>query len=157
MEFQFDESTNYLYRTVHIHITKEQLDELKKSKDPIFVDGLISKILAQTEFGTVQLVKEYTVDLAQTIWSHVPSISNLWSITNDSDFIFNSLPRSRPILINFAVVILTYLLCRRYHINYLVVVFFGLTYFLYEYLDSECRNVSPIWFVYSFHKSKQFE
>lgn len=143
--FQFDESTNYLYRTVHIHITKEQLDELKKSKDPIFIDGLISKILAQTEFGTVQLVKEYTVDLAQTIWSHVPS---LWSIPNDSDFIFNSLPRSRPILINFAVVILTYLLCRRFHINYFVVVFFGFAYCLYEYLDAECHNVSQFWFVY---------
>lgn len=141
-KLQFDESTNYLYRTVHIHVTKDQLDELKKSKDPVFIDGLVSKILAQTEFGTVQLVKEYTVDLAQTIWSHMPSLSS------DGDFIFNSLPRSRPILINFAVVILSYLVCRRFHINYLVVAFFGLTYFLYEYLDAECHNVSPVRFVY---------
>lgn len=115
------------------------MDELKKSRDPIVIDGLISKILAQTEFGTVQLVKEFTVDIAQTIWEHMPS---LWSIPTDSDIIFNSLPRSRPIFINFAVIVLTYLVCRRFHINYLAVVFFGLTYFLYEYLDAECHNVS---------------
>lgn len=135
---QLDESTNYLYRTVHIHITQAQLDELRKSNDPIIIDGLISKILAQTEFGTIQLVKEYTVDMATTIWSHLPS----FKIPTDSEFIFNTLPRSRPIFINFAVIVLTYFLCRRFHINYFVVVFFGLAYCLYEYLDAECHKVS---------------
>lgn len=121
-------------------MTEEQMDALKKAHDPVVIDGLLSKILAQTEFGTVQLIKEYTMDIATTIWSHVPS----WSIPTDSDIIFNSLPRSRPIFINFAVVILTYLLCRRFHINYLVVVLFGLLYCLYEYLDAECHNVSRL-------------
>lgn len=116
------------------------MDELHSAHDPMIIDGLLSKILAQTEFGTMQLVKEYTVDIATTIWNHLPPFQ--WTIPTDSEHIFNSLPRSRPIFINFAIVILTYLLCRRFHINYLVVAFFGLFYCLYQYLDAECQNVS---------------
>lgn len=137
-QFRLDESTNYLYRTVHIHITKEQMDELQKSDDPMIIDGLLSKILAQTEFGTIQLVKEYVVDITANIWNHMPPLE--WPFTSHSDHIFDILPRSRPIFINFAVVILTYLLCRRFRINYLVVAFFGLAYYLYEYLDDECHK-----------------
>lgn len=122
------------------------MDKLKKSKDPTYIDGLLSEVLAQTEFGTMQLVKEYTMDITTTIWNHVPK---LWSIPTDSEFIFNSLPRSRPIFINFAIIVLTYLLCRRFHINYAAVVFFGLAYCLYEYLDTECHNVSEFSVIYS--------
>lgn len=135
---QLDESTNYLYRTVHIHITEEQMNALKQTQDPIIIDGLLSQIFAQTEFGTVQLVKEFSMDIAKAIWNGVSK----WSNPIDSDIIFSSLPRSRSILINFSIIICTYFLCRRYGINYLVVVFFGLVYCLYAYLDAECHNVS---------------
>lgn len=126
---------------MHIHITQAQLDTLKNSKDPILIDGKISEVLAQTEFGTIQLVKEYTVDIATTVWNHMP---RLWSMSTDSEFLFDSLPRSQPIFINFGILVLTYLMCRRYHINYLVVVISLLAYCLYEYLDTECRNVSEL-------------
>ncbi|XP_055304634.1 uncharacterized protein LOC129569618 [Sitodiplosis mosellana] len=139
-EFRFDESTNYLYRTVHIHITKEQLEKLKKSNNPIDIDGLVSEVLAQTEFGTVQLVKEYTVDVASTIWEHMPSLPSLQDIPSFSEINFNALPRSRPILINFVVMILSYIFCRRYGINYLIFLLFVLIYCLYEYLDYECHR-----------------
>lgn len=140
--FQFDESTNYLYRTVHIHITKEQLEKLKKSNDPIYIDGLVSEILAQTEFGTVQLVKEYSVDIAAAIWENIPILPSLKEIPSLSEINFNALPRSRPILINFVALVLSYVLCRRYGINYLIFLLFVFIYCLYEYLDYECHRVS---------------
>lgn len=125
-----------MYRTVHIHITKEQLEKLKKMTDPIHIDGLVSEVLAQTEFGTIQLVKEYTVDVASNIWNHLPEWPPI------SEINFNALPSSRPILINFTLMVITYFLCRRYRINYLLILFFVLVYCLYEYLDNECHRVS---------------
>lgn len=119
------------------------MEKLDASTDPIFIDGLVSEILAQTEFGTVQLVKEYTIDVATKVWNHMPSLPSMPSFSDMSDINFNALPRSRPILINFIVLVLTYCLCRRYGINFLVVLFFGLLYGLYEYLDTECHKVSP--------------
>lgn len=130
-------------------MTQNQLDQLKASNDPIFVDGLISEILSQTEFGTVQLVKEFTVDVVSTVWDHLPSLPSISNIN------FNALPRSRPILINFVMMILTYFVCRRFRINYLIVVFFAIVYFLYEYLDNECHRVSSMYgFILRFHISK---
>lgn len=130
-------------------MTQKQLDQLKASNDPIFVDGLISEILSQTEFGTVQLVKEFTVDIVSTVWDHSPSLPSISNIN------FNALPRSRPILINFVMMILTYFVCRRFRINYLIVVFFAIVYFLYEYLDNECHRVSIMYgFIFRFHISK---
>lgn len=130
-------------------MTKEQLDKLKTSSDPIFIDGLVSEILSQTQFGTIQLVKEYTVDVASTIWNHIPSLPSIPSV---SEINFNDLPRTRPILINVIILVLTYFLCRRYQINFLIAIFFGLVYCLYEYLDAECHRVSPIRSFNSFDK-----
>lgn len=141
--FQFDESTNYLYRTVHIHMTKKQVEMLQKSTDPVYIDGLISEILSQTQFGTVQLVKESVIDVASTVWNHMPSMPSM------SDINFNALPRSRPILINFVIMIFTYFMCRRFRVNCLVVVFFALVYFLYEYLDNQCHRVSVLLTIYT--------
>lgn len=126
---------------MHIHITKEQMEKLKKSTDPIYMDGLISEVLAQTDFGTIQLVKEYTVDVTSTIWDGMPSLPSLPSLPDMSDINFNALPRSRPILINFTLLVLTFFVCRRFGINYLIVIFFALVYCLYEYLDNECHRV----------------
>lgn len=117
------------------------MELLRKSKDPIYIDGLISEILSQTQFGTVQLVKEYTVDVATTIWRHLPSLPSLPTMTSFSDINFNALPRSRPIFINFVILVFTYFLCRRFRVNYFIVVFFAVFYFLYEYLDNECHRV----------------
>lgn len=135
---QEDDATNYLYRTVHIHVTKEQLEKLKSSTDPVYIDGLVSEILSQSDFGTVHLVKEYTIDIATTIWNRLPTIPPIPSL---SDINFNELPRSRSIFINFIIVVLTYFICRRYGINFLVAVLFMLVYCLYEYLDAECHKV----------------
>lgn len=112
------------------------MEKLKNSEDPLYIDGLVSEILAQTEFGTVQLVKEYTVDVASAIWEHIPPLPSI------SEINFNALPRSRSIFINIGVMVLTYLVCRRYGINYLVFIFFAFVYCLYEYLDNECHRVS---------------
>lgn len=117
------------------------MELLRKSKDPIYIDGLISEILSQTQFGTVQLVKEYTVDVATAIWRHLPSLPSLPTMTSFSDINFNALPRSRPIFINFVILVFTYFLCRRFRVNYFIVVFFAVFYFLYEYLDNECHRV----------------
>lgn len=104
----------------------------------------MSEVLAQTEFGTVQLVKEYTVDVVTTIWDHIPSLPSIneLEIPSFSDINFNALPRSRPILINFVILLLSYVLCRRYGINYLIFLLFVFVYCLYEYLDYECHRVS---------------
>lgn len=102
----------------------------------------MSEILAQTEFGTVQLVKEYTMDVATTIWNHIPSLPSLEEIPSLSEINFNALPRSRPIIINFMILVLSYILCRRYGVNYLIFLFFVFVYCLYEYLDYECHRVS---------------
>lgn len=107
----------------------------------------MSEILSQTQFGTMHLVKEYTVDVASTIWNSLPSLPSIPSL---SEINFNALPRSRPILINVTILVLTYFVCRRYKINFLIAIFFGIIYCLYEYLDAECHRVSPILFFISF-------
>lgn len=114
--------------------------------DPVYVDGLVSEILSQTDFGTVQLVKEFTVDIATNIRNHLGSLPSLPSIPTLSEINFNALPRSRQILINFIMMVLTYFVCRRYRINYLIFLFFAFIYFLYEYLDNECHRVSLFFF-----------
>lgn len=129
------------------------MEKLQKSSDPVYIDGLMSEVLAQTEFGTVQLVKEYTIDVATTIWEHMPSLQDMPSSLSEINF--NALPRSRPILINFLVMIISFVLCRRYGINYLIFLLFVLMYCLYEYLDYECHRVSvcsvvDCWFVWNF-------
>lgn len=116
------------------------MEKLQKSNDPVYIDGLVSEILAQTEFGTVQLVKEYTVDVATTIWEHMPSVQDIPSSLSEINF--NALPRSRSILINFSIMIISFVLCRRYGINYLIFLLFVFMYCLYEYLDYECHRVS---------------
>lgn len=133
--FQFDASTNFYHRTIHIHITKEQLKQFQKTNNPAYIDGLLSEVLSQNEFGTVQLVKEYTVDVAAVIWEKMPALPSI------SEMNFSLLPRSRPIFINFSLMIVMYFVCRRFGINYLIVVFFILTFCLYEYLDNECQRV----------------
>lgn len=115
---------------MHIHVTKQQLDNLRKSKDITHIDGLISDILSQTQFGTVQLVKEFTIDVVTTIWDRFPT--------------FDYLPRSKPILINFSLLVLSYFLCRRYNVSFLIAIFFTTLYFLYEYLDYECHKVNQL-------------
>lgn len=128
---------------MHIHITKEQMERLKKSDDPVYMDGVISDVLAQTDFGTIQLVKEYTVDVTSTIWDRLPSLP---SLPDMSEINFNTFPRSRPILINFTILLLTFFACRRFGISYFIVIFFALVYCLYEYLDNECHRVSIQYF-----------
>ncbi|XP_031636671.1 uncharacterized protein LOC116349398 [Contarinia nasturtii] len=139
-EFRFDEATQFMYRNVHIHITKEQLEKLRRSSDPIYIDGLVSEVLAQTEFGTVQLVKEYTVDLATTVWDNIPKLPSFSSVPSISEINFNTLPRSRPILINFVIFVMSFFACRRFQIPYLYFILFAIVYCLYEYLDSECHR-----------------
>lgn len=144
-----------MYRNVHIHITKEQFEKLQKSNDPAYIDGVVSEVLAQTEFGTVQLVKEYTTDVITSIWSHMPKLPSFSSMPAIDDINFNTLPRSRSIFINFIVVVLSFFACRHFKIPYLVFVFFATVYFLYEYLDSECQRVSDF-YVFSKKKNRNF-
>lgn len=128
-KFQFEESINLFHRTFHIHATKEQLENLRKSKDASQIDGLISEILAQSEFGTLQLVREYTNDVVDTLWKRIPT----W----DS----NILPRSKTVFINFIFIVSAYFVCRRFNFSFLVTILFASIYFLYEYLDYECHQV----------------
>lgn len=128
-KFQFEKSTNFFHRTIHIHATKEQLENLKKTMDAKKIDGLISDILAQTEFGTLQLIQEYAIDIIDTIWNQFP----IWNA--------NILPRSQTVFTNFTLFVIAYFVCRRYNMSFLIAVFFASIYFLYEYLDYECHQV----------------
>lgn len=120
-----------MYRTVHIHVTKEQLELLSQlnSRDPIYIDGLLSEVLAQTSFGTMQLVKEYSVDLAAELWKNIPNVPEI-------DF------RSRSIYVNVLLLVFMYFVCRRFNISYMVALAFSGVYCLYEYLDYECHKVN---------------
>lgn len=128
-----------MYRTVHIHVTEEQLALLRESRDPIHIDGLISHVLAQTNFGTMQLVKEYSLDLSAQLWKHMPTIL---------DIDFQHVVRSRSIIINFLLLVAIYFLCRRYNISYLVALAFAGAYCLYQYLDYECHKVKRKSFIW---------
>lgn len=119
-----------MYRTVHIHATKSQFEMLRDLRDPRHIDGLLSEILAQTSFGTIQLVKEYTLDLSAALWKNIPDIPDV-----------RMLVRSRSILINFLLLVAMYFMCRRFKISYLVAMAFAGAYCLYEYLDYECHKV----------------
>lgn len=125
---QYDEATGFLYRTVHIHVSKEQLEVLRESRDPRHVDGLLSEVLAQTSFGTVQLVKEYSIDLAAELWRRMPNMD------------VRAVVRSRSICINVLLLVAIYFTCRRYNISYMVTLLFAAIYCLYEYLDYECHR-----------------
>lgn len=128
-----------MYRTVHIHVTEEQLALLRESRDPIHIDGLISHVLAQTNFGTMQLVKEYSLDLSAQLWKHMPTML---------DIDFQHVVRSRSIIINFLLLVAIYFLCRRYNISYLVALAFAGAYCLYQYLDYECHKVKRKSFIW---------
>lgn len=117
---------------MHIHATEEQLKMLLESKNPVQIDGILSEVLSQTHFGTVQLVKEYTVDITAEIWKNIPPLPTIS---------FQTLPQSKSVLINSSILLVLYLLCRRYNISYFVVLAFAAFYFLYEYLDYECHKV----------------
>lgn len=113
-------------------MTKEQLELLSDSRDSRYIDGLISDVLAQTSFGTMQLVKEYSVDLAVELWKHVPDLSNVD---------FRNVVRSRSVFINVLLLVALYFTCRRYNISYMVTLAFAGVYCLYEFLDYECHKV----------------
>lgn len=128
---QTDDSSNVLYRTMHIHATDEQLLKLKNLNDPDEIDSLIAEILKQTNFGTAQLVKEATIDAASTLYNAIPSF----------DISFEIPSRTIEISINFALIVGGYIVCRKYGINFMIVITFSALYFLYLYLDYECRKV----------------
>lgn len=112
---------------MHIHATDEQLEQLKKLNDPDEIDSYIAEILAQTNFGTMQLIKEASMDVASTLYKALPS--------------FEIPSRTIEITINFALFVVGYILCRKYGINFIVVIVFSVLYFVYMYLDYECRKV----------------
>lgn len=129
---QLDESSNYLYRTVHIHATDEQLQKLFKFSDADDLDGIVAEILSQSNFGTFQLIKELTNDVTTVVWNRMPSFS------------LDVPPRTKEITINFMLLVFAYIACRRFKINFAIVIVFALGYFLYEYLDYECHQVIGI-------------
>lgn len=116
---------------MHIHATEQQLLKLEKLSDPNDIDELLAEILAQTNFGTIQLVKEATYDAASALFRAIPSF----------DISFDIPSRTIEITINFALLVGGYILCRKYGINFLIVVVFAAIYFLYMYLDYECQKV----------------
>lgn len=126
---QWDESSKYMYRSIHIHATEEQLEKLHTLSKPDNIDGLLEEILSQSDFGMTQLIKEYTMDISSTIANHF-------------SFNFDIPPRTKQISINFALLVIVYIICRRLRINFVVVIVFSVAYFLYEYLDYECHKVS---------------
>lgn len=128
---QKDESSKYMHRSVHIHATEAQLEKLFKLSKPNDIDGLLAEILVQSNFGMTQLIKEYTIGVSSTAWDGLP-------------FAFDIPPRTREITFNFALLVLTYIICRRLRINFMLVIIFGLVYILYEYLDYECHKVSDV-------------
>lgn len=114
---------------MHIHATEEQLLKLEKLSDPNDIDELLADILAQTNFGTMQLVKEATYDAASAVFRAIP----LFNIAIPS--------RTIELTINFALLVGGYILCRKYGVNFLIVVVFATIYLLYLYLDYECQKV----------------
>lgn len=116
---------------MHIHVTEEQLTKLKNAKDSDEIDAIIPQILAQTNFGTIQLVKEAALDVASTLFKAIPSF----------DISFEIPSRTIEITINFALLVGGYVFCRRYGIRFMIVIVFACIYFLYLYLDYECRKV----------------
>lgn len=90
---------------------------------------MLAEILQQSNFGTIQLVKEYTKEITSTFWSNMSINLGIPS-------------RTRVIVTNFALLVFTYLACRRFNINFMVAIAFTITYFLYEYLDYGCHKVS---------------
>lgn len=123
---QKDDSSKYFYRTLHIHVTEEQLEKLSKLADAEDIDDLVAEILAQTKFGTFQIVKEYTVDVLQMI---------------RPAFEFEIPSRTKYLIMNFTLLLITYAVCRHFNVSFLLVIFFTAAYFLYEYLDYECHKV----------------
>lgn len=101
---------------------------------PDDIDGMLAEILAQSNFGTTQLIKEYTREVTSTIWDSL-------------SFSFDMPSRTKDITINFVLLVFAYIVCRRFGINFLVVIIFGVGYFLYEYLDYECHKVRAPWFI----------
>lgn len=108
--------------------------KLHKLTSPDDIDSMLAEILAQSNFGTTQLIKEYTREVTSTIWDSL-------------SFSFDIPSRTKDITINFALLVFAYIVCRRFGINFLVVIIFGMGYFLYEYLDYECHKVSAPWFI----------
>lgn len=92
---------------------------------------MLSEILAQSNFGMTRLIKEYTLEVTSTIWENL-------------SFGIDVPPRTKEITINFALLVIAYIVCRRFGISFIVVILFGVGYFLYEYLDYECHKVSVI-------------
>lgn len=101
---------------------------------PDDIDGMLAEILAQSNFGTTQLIKEYTMEVTSTVWDSL-------------SFSFDIPSRTKETTINFALIVFAYIVCRRFGINFLVVLIFGVGYLLYEYLDYECHKVSASWFI----------
>lgn len=90
---------------------------------------MLAEILAQSNFGVTQLIKEYTMEVTSTVWDKI-------------SFSMDIPPRTKQITINFALLVFAYIACRRVGINFMLVIAFGVLYFLYEYLDYECHKVS---------------
>lgn len=135
MQFQYDDSSKFSYRTMHIHATDKQLSKLERMSDPNDIDEYIAEILSQTNFGTIQLVKEATYDVASAIYNAMPHIE---------------IPaKTIEIATNFAFLVAGYVVCRQFGVNFAIVLIFAAIYFLYQYLDYECRKVSCKSFVHN--------
>lgn len=122
---------------MHIHATEKQLSQLESLTDPKDIDGLIAEILAQTNFGTLQLVKEATLDAAATVFNALPT------------FNIEIPSRTVELMINFSLLIAGFIACRRLGVNFVIVCFFVAIYLLYEFLDYECRKVSLILVIFT--------
>lgn len=138
LQFQIEEADGFYHRTIHIHVTEAQLQKLTKLTRSNELDGVISDILAQSEFGTLHAIKELAVDVFSE-WKR--------RFTFDFEhFDWIELQKDIPVITFDNVLKLiafgaAYFVCRRFGVNFGIVVVGAGLYFLYLHLDFECRKV----------------
>lgn len=136
MLFQGHLVDGFYHRTINIHISEEQLQRFTKLTKPSEIDDLISEILSQSKFGTMQALREFTADVWLT-WKR--------RLTFDFDWPDISMETPRITVDNVVKLIVfagILFVCRRYNISVFYVFASGALYFLYLHLDFECRKVS---------------
>ncbi|XP_037029161.1 uncharacterized protein LOC119069228 [Bradysia coprophila] len=126
---KFEESSRTYYRSLHLHVSEEQMNRFDKMTDVHDMDQLIAEVLHQSRSGTYELFKEMYLT-----WKDV--FLGYWQLVMSS--------RQFVIGIQFAGFVLIWFASRRFRFSFSVVGTFFVLFYLYSFLDSECHRKKEI-------------
>lgn len=122
-----DPATGHLHRTLHIHLSRQQLDALRAADNDLRrIDGVLQEVWQQSRQGTMQLVREVLWTWSETGWRlwHDWVWANRWLVN----------------AVQLGAIVAGCALARRYGVGVGLLGTIGVAFAVYRYLDADCHR-----------------